>query len=110
MLASIRVLGLFFVAGATVFAACGGKTVGDLDSGPPPSPPTTPTATTTPAEAGPPPVIDAGGRTCPSTCTTPHQCCENGCGGVPVAMPNACCTCLPGEADSLTCSNGKCGG
>jgi hypothetical protein len=103
-----RVLGCLLLGGATVFAACGGKTAGpDVDSGgTPPTPPPTTTAT----EAGPPEVIDAGGRICPSSCTTPHKCCNGGCGGLPVAMPNACCSCLPNEVSSLSCANNTCGG
>jgi hypothetical protein len=104
---SLRVLSCLFACGAAVYAACGGKTIGDLDSGTPQNPPT---PSTTATEAGPPPFIDGGDRTCPSTCPTPHQCCENGCGGLPAAMPNACCSCLPGETSSLLCTNGKCGG
>ena len=104
MLASLRVLGCLLLSGTSVFAACGGKTIDALEAG---SPPATPTSSAT--EAGPPDV-DTGGRVCPATCATPHQCCENGCGGIPVALPSACCSCLPGEADSLTCPNHKCGG
>ena len=107
-LAPARFLGCVFLCGATAFVACGGKTADpDLDSGSG----TPPTPSTTPTEAGPPPIVDAGGRTCPSECTVGHQCCKGSCGGLPVPMPSSCCSCLPGEVDSLTCGNtGKCGG
>lgn len=108
MLASTRLCATALLAGAAVAAACGGKTVTDLDSGSSTTPPATPPAA--PPEAGPPTVIDAGGRVCPSECAVAHQCCKGGCGGLPVAMPNGCCSCLPGETDSTTCSSGKCGG
>jgi hypothetical protein len=98
----IAVLGV----GAVVFAACGGKTdvpigspndEGGVDSGP-----GTPDVVSQPD-------VDTGGRVCPPNCTVGHQCCKLTCGGIPAAMPSNCCSCLPGEVDSLTCSGGKCG-
>jgi hypothetical protein len=104
LMLSARVVSLASVI-AVVFAACGGKTV-DLDGGP-----TTPADTSDAApETSPPTTFDAGGRICPSNCTVGHQCCKGGCGGIPAAMPSSCCSCLPGEVDSMQCTNGKCGG
>ena len=107
MLASLRRAGCLFAVSTVLAVACGGKTVTGLDEGgvdaQPPAPPAS-------SEAGPPEPFDAGGRTCTSTCAQPHQCCENGCGGLPAAMPTACCTCLPSETPSEQCTNNKCGG
>ncbi len=106
MLPSIRAVAALLVLGASVVAACGGKTAEPIVEAGPPAPPSSAT------EAGPPPnePFDAGGRTCTSTCASPHQCCQNGCGGLPAAMPSSCCTCLPNEVSSETCTNNKCGG
>ncbi len=101
-----RVVSLASVV-ALVFAACGGKTA-DLDAGSTQGPADASDAA--PETSAPPTVIDAGGRICPPNCTVGHQCCQGGCGGIPVAMPSSCCSCLPGEVDSMTCANGKCGG
>jgi hypothetical protein len=89
---------------ALVFAACGGKTIDNLEGGPPNNP-----AGDTGTETGTPTVIDAGGRICPSNCTVGHQCCEGTCSGIPASMYNSCCNCLPGEVDSIQCPKGKCG-
>ena len=94
-------------AGAVVFAACGGKT--DVPTG---DPNANEGGVDSPAEATPDvgqPDVDTGGRVCPPNCTVGHQCCKGGCGGLPVPMFNSCCSCLAGEVDSLTCTNGKCG-
>jgi len=91
--------------------SCGGEVVGGVDAGKNDATPTPPASTTTPPpDAGPPTYFDAGGRTCPTVCTSGHECCQNGCGGVPVSMPNGCCTCLPSEAISTSCPNDRCGG
>ncbi len=99
-----RAISFVAVAGL-LYAACGGKTV-DFDGGTPEA--GSPETSTTP-EASPPTTFDAGGRTCPSECLVGHQCCIGGCGGLPANMPNSCCSCLPGETDSMQCTNGKCG-
>ncbi len=97
--------GISFVAIAVlVFAACGGK-ITDLDAGPTQQPPDSGKP-----ETAPPQPIDAGGRICPPECLVGHQCCVNGCGGIPAAMPSDCCSCLPNETDSTQCPNSKCGG
>jgi hypothetical protein len=94
------------VVAALVYVACGGKTA-DLDASAPPEGGAPETST---PEASPPVQIDAGGRTCPPECLVGHQCCIGGCGGLPANMPSSCCSCLPGETDSMQCTNGKCGG
>jgi hypothetical protein len=101
-----RVIGVLAV-GAVIFAACGGKT--DVPTGDPSS---SEGGVDAPAETTPDvaqPDVDTGGRTCPPNCTVGHQCCKGTCGGLPVAMPSSCCSCLQGEVDSITCSGGKCG-
>ncbi|HEY1956585.1 MAG TPA: hypothetical protein VGH28_13270 [Polyangiaceae bacterium] len=112
MLSSIRALACFLACGATVFAACGGKTtteLGDAGGDAAQVPPPTPSGSASDASSGEP--FDAGGgRTCTSTCAQPHQCCEVSCGGLPVATPTSCCTCLSNEVSSLVCPNNKCGG
>jgi len=93
---------------AALFAACGGKT--DVPTGNPndeggadgEGPPDVSQPDVTPD-------VDTGGRVCPPNCTVGHQCCKLSCGGIPVPMPSSCCSCLPGEVDSMTCSGGKCG-
>ena len=49
-------------------------------------------------------------RSCPFYCTIGHQCCAGSCRGPAVPMPNDCCTCLPGEVNSMKCGNNdQCG-
>jgi hypothetical protein len=100
-----------FLVVAAIFAACGGKT--DVPTGPADNeggvdaPNETAPNEAAPADVGPD--VDTGGRICPPNCTVGHQCCKVSCGGLPSAMPSSCCSCLPGEVDSLQCPNGKCG-
>ncbi len=104
MPALLRLGIVFTVAVAVPFAACGGKvdtTLGDAapEAAPTQQPSSNPTGTTT----------TPNGRTCPPECLIGHQCCQGGCGGIPVAMPSDCCSCLSGETDSQLCKNDKCG-
>jgi hypothetical protein len=52
----------------------------------------------------------AGTRTCPPECAIGHQCCLGGCSGPAVPMPSDCCSCLPGEVNTMYDCNGLCGG
>jgi hypothetical protein len=54
----------------------------------------------------------AGQRDCPFDCYVGHQCCVGNCDGPAVPMPNDCCTCLPGEVNTLVegCPGDMCGG
>ena len=92
---------------AAVFAACGGKT--DVPTGDPSENESGADTGKDVVQPDVAPDVDTGGRICPPNCTVGHQCCKGTCGGLPVAMPSSCCSCLQGEVDSMTCSGGKCG-
>ena len=49
-------------------------------------------------------------RVCPPECYVGHECCLGSCSGPAVAMPSDCCSCLPGEVNTMYDCDGLCGG
>ena len=60
--------------------------------------------TTVPTDGG------TGSRTCPPECYVGHECCLGGCSGPAAPMPSDCCSCLPGEVNTMYDCDGLCGG
>ena len=86
------------IAGAACLLACGARS--ELSES------MEPEVKTVPTDGG----GGTGARVCPPECYVGHECCLGGCSGPAVPMPSDCCSCLPGEANTMYDCDGQCGG